>query len=327
MNYKRFKKAFHNWVGEHEHTLLEGWNPTFYDAGSVGQTDEEKKIILDCNIDYYKDEGEALRADFFMIMRGGALARFRLLDLRDRFNDGGWGEIFQQIKGNIDKINEVQSEIGDLPNADDFETIKNRLIVRLLNYEKNKLALKKAVYKRIGDMALVLYYRIKEEQNNLMSAKVYADTLEHWNMSLEEVWEFALDRAKQLYPPRLCESLQMMNTGYAKAYFMPEDAPNLKLPYPERIYTLTTDPPVNGATAIFYKGVKERIAELLGGSFYAAFTSWGEVAIHKADIWDADGIRNNVKENNKQWAEEAVSDMVYYYDTETGEFGPVAEGK
>ena len=37
--------------------------------------------------------------------------------------------------------------------------------------------------------------------------------------------------------------------------------------------TITTTSQMNGAIAMFYPGVKERLAELFGGDYYVAFTS------------------------------------------------------
>ena len=44
-----------------------------------------------------------------------------------------------------------------MKNITDYEFIRNRLIVRPINFTDNKYELKDCVYKKIGDIALVLY--------------------------------------------------------------------------------------------------------------------------------------------------------------------------
>ena len=54
----------------------------------------------------------------------------------------------------------------------DYETAKDSLFIRLLNYDDNSEELKDAIYKRIGDIAQVLYMKVSERDGNVMSTKI-----------------------------------------------------------------------------------------------------------------------------------------------------------
>ena len=65
----------------------------------------------------------------------------------------------------------VEKEIRKLKNAgffektqnlNNYEKVKNDLFIRLLNRKKHKKELSKAVYRVIGDIALVLYMQVGE---------------------------------------------------------------------------------------------------------------------------------------------------------------------
>ena len=60
--------------------------------------------------------------------------------------------------------------------------------------------------------------------------------------------------------------------------------------------TVTTTKQVNGAIAMFYPGVMERIAEMAGGSYYVVFTSIHEAKIHCAGSVDPGMILNTLLE-------------------------------
>ena len=51
-----------------------------------------------------------------------------------------------------------------MKNITDYEFIRNRLIVRPINFTDNKYELKDCVYKKIGDIALVLYVLLYDDE-------------------------------------------------------------------------------------------------------------------------------------------------------------------
>ena len=93
---------------------------------------------------------------------------------------------------------------------------------------------------------------------------------------------------------------------------------------PERAPLLTTTRKLNGAIAMFYPGVKERLARLSGGSYYVAFTSVNEACIHPAGTILPIRILRSLKHLNRTCGEaERLSQKVFFYNAENGSFKTV----
>lgn len=104
---------------------------------------------------------------------------------------------------------------------------------------------------------------------------------------------------------------------YQKGAFMSASDPGNYQMAPFDFPTLTTTRQVNGAAAFFYPGVQERIAEIVGGDFYIAFTSICESRIHpvRSGISPRD-ILQRLKTINKVFPETVLSNKVFLYHKE-----------
>ena len=85
--------------------------------------------------------------------------------------------------------------------------------------------------------------------------------------------------------------------------------------------TVTTTKQQNGAIAMFYPGVQEKIAHVCGGSYYVVFTSIHDARIHVKGAMSARQILQSLKDVNKKFnkPEEILSRKVFYYDSEKKE--------
>ena len=80
-------------------------------------------------------------------------------------------------------------------------------------------------------------------------------------------------------------------------------------------YRLTTSKSINGAIAIFYPGVKERLGELFG-DYYVGFTSIHEAVIHPVARQSPLCMKESIREINAAFPrEEMLTNRVYRYNT------------
>lgn len=204
--------------------------------------------------------------------------------------------------------------IGILNEMEDYEKLKERLIIRAVSFHSNEEQLKSAVYRRFGDIALVVYLMIRETEYDFLSAKVQKQVVEKWGKKEKEVFDSAMINTHVLYPPRIYDWLHGNGRfGYRDGVFMSPLEP-VTLEKGPQGNCLTNVKQLNGATALFYPGVAKRISVLLGEDFYAVFTSIHEVMIHGASTVEPSVIRASlasVNANNQK--EEILSDKVYYY--------------
>ena len=85
---------------------------------------------------------------------------------------------------------------------------------------------------------------------------------------------------------------------------------------------------INGAIAVFYPGVAEKIAQDLGGDFYIAFTSIHEAQIHGVGMVSPEIVEYSLQETNRECTrpEEVLSNHVYRYNQEKKTFSMLIDG-
>ena len=164
-------------------------------------------------------------------------------------------------------------------------------------------------------------YNIQNKEQGLGTSKVNKGIFEKWNKTIDEVWEAALTNTYVLAPPRMYMSpFDRIAPAYEKGAFMALGS-KMKSFGKTSVPSVTTIKQVNGAIAMFYPGVKEKIASMAGGSYYVAFTSIHEAEIHCANTIPPRSILRNLKSVDKAFGpEETLSKKVYFYDAEKGTF-------
>lgn len=322
MTYEEFKDELWEQIIKKSEWGLSEANVRFYNDGFSAPDDEkEQNFIRDTNIRYHKTESDVLIGDFMTINIKDQKAdikhqcRFDLQAVYGDFVKKGWEFVWDIVKENIDWGNQI-FETGVLSLISDYQAVKDKLIIRPINYTDHKYDLKEAVYKQIGDIALVLYLVMYEsKEQGLGTTKIHKETFGEWGKSFDEVWEAALTNTYVLAPPRMyLTTFECIDPPYERGAFM---ALGSKMKSFGKLQSpaITTVKQVNGAIAMFYPGVKEKIASMAGGSFYVAFTSIHEAKIHCDKTIAPRNILNNIKRVNKAFdPEEILTRKVYYYD-------------
>ena len=79
---------------------------------------------------------------------------------------------------------------------------------------------------------------------------------------------------------------------------------------------VTTTRQINGAIAMFYPGVQERLAELVGGEYYVAFTATDSAMIHRVGSVSPRELLLRLKHVRSVMPEDFLSKYVYKYNSE-----------
>ena len=206
--------------------------------------------------------------------------------------------------------------------AADYEAVKNRLFIRPLSWQRNQKELEGIVYDRIGDIALVLYQRLGEQEGTLISVKIRKEMLEAWQLDKRSVMEKAMKNTCRQAPPRFYLWKRLMDDpdDYEGEAFI-EPYASWQLNRDAFGNCLSTTSRVNGAVAVFYPEVAEKIADILDSGFYMAFTSIHEVMIHSDQSSEPEELRKILRDTIKKATppEEVLSYRIYHYDRDTGE--------
>lgn len=244
---------------------------------------------------------------------------------RDAYEKYKKGAAIEEIVGGMVRALGQIGEAGYLKRimeAADYEKAKDKLFIRLINIEKNKKDLNHAVYKSIGDIALVLYLKVEETKERLASIKMREEFLKGWELDMDQVFADALLNTYYQSPPRLYRWEKLIyDPEYDGENFMDLMA-ECEVKKDAMGNCLSTTKRTNGAVAIFLPGVAQRLAYLLGGSFYMVFTSIHEVMIHidtMVDPKDLEHVLSHTIEEATPW-EDILTYKIYHYNKDTEQF-------
>lgn len=307
---------------------------TSYYKGAEPQTEAEKELFKAINKKYCNDtESENLLITMFVYSITPEQPKnsvfLKVDSLKKLYNEGGESAVIKTVLDNIKYALFINDQAESTANSlDTYEGIKDRLIIRPLNYDINENKLENTLYKRVDDIALTVYAIVIDDRENgiLNTIKIPLNIIETWEgVTPEEVYTNALDNTAKYYNPRLYTNIfDIENTQFKDCALM-ENGYTVKELTPDRIALLTTDRKTNGAIAAFLPGTLERISKLYGNSdFYVAFTSIHEAMTHKKGSISPENIKRNVTETNRIFGnDDTLSNKVWLYSAETKELTAV----
>lgn len=294
---------------------------THYKRGYI-PTEDEMHMIRELNHKYVNKENssELLVESLVVEIHEKSYITLNLESLYEK--NPTVDEIKEMIKDRVDIFSKVYDRANSvLDNIEDFDYIKDKLVVRLLPYKENKEKLEGVVYEKFYDIAIVLYIAISHEDGMLNTAKVKESFLEKWHKRPTELFPIAFQNVMRDQHPVIGDLTSVVVDKLESVF----------LATPESLTSyvgaalLTTSQKTNGAVAIFIPGVAEKLVELFGDSFYVVFTSIHEAMIHE----NGDSVERMYKAldstNSTFGAEDYLSSTVYFYDKDKKGFFPVSK--
>ncbi len=192
----------------------------------------------------------------------------------------------------------------------DVEDIKDNAVIKLVNYERNKDKLEECPYIPYLDLAISFRFLVKLDDCGVASALITNKDLHRMEMTKEELYQLAMDNTRRLFP----EKLRCMD----------EFIPNMEQLCPNKedrnkLYVLTNEAGVNGATSMLYDGVIRNFAKEVNKSVFIMPSSIHEIILICCDEMEKDRLKALVKEVNKFIVSELeyLSDNVYVYDLDS----------
>ena len=195
------------------------------------------------------------------------------------------------------------------PEHYDYDSVKDRIVYRLVGYEKNKEKLELQPHERFLKWAK-LYYFVQDEKGIVVSNSL----LDVWGVSIEEINKVAEINTPRLLPARfeaISETLTALNL---KRQFPREYEQSILL------YVLTNNQRQYGAAAICYPGILKDIAAELGADLLIIPGSEHENLIMKysceEDLCFA-VMANRLVNMLRQTRETVTAENVYIYRRES----------
>ena len=202
----------------------------------------------------------------------------------------------------------------------DFSKAKQRIVMKLVNKKRNAKLLKSVPHIPYMDLAIVFVCSVTEFLNEYATILIHHNHLKLWNISLEELYDIALDNSPKLLPYRL-DSIKSILPAGAEIY----------IPWIDKLemYVLSNKLKIHGATSITYPGLLEDISNQLNSDLIIIPSSIHEVLIiPETYINEREELPPNyeamISEVNETQLtdDEILGDCVYHYrrDTNTLEF-------
>lgn len=195
-----------------------------------------------------------------------------------------------------------------------FNTIKDKIVYKVVNYRSNEKLLEQVPHKRILDLAVVFYCLLDNEYGRSATALIYNNNLKNWNVTIDDVYKAALKNT----PDLLHSKISSMTALFEKCGVNVDgEEVDLKDYVPSDMYVLTNESKLNGAACILYENVLYDFAQKLGADLYILPSSVHEVILlPKLSMFEKDELVNMVKEVNTEGvaADEVLSDHVYEYN-------------
>lgn len=187
------------------------------------------------------------------------------------------------------------------------EGLESSVFLKVVSYEKNKAMLDKCPYIRLHDLAICFRYMVHIDEGGVASAILSNSDLEKWDITMEELYDMALPNTRKLFPP----IIKSMDDVIPDLERLVEDDSEIK-----KIYILTNEAGVNGATCILFTDVIREFAESHGSSVCIIPSSIHELVLLCAKKEEKAHLGDLVKQINKYIVTEVeyLSDNVFFYD-------------
>lgn len=202
-------------------------------------------------------------------------------------------------------------------NLSRFEYIKDRVIYRLVNYEKNKEILEDCPFIQLYDLAVTFRWLAHSDDVGISTSLITKQELDIWEISVHELLLAAQHNTRRIFPPRIMDLNALLLQ-------MGKDLSEFEVLIP--MYVMTNEQQINGATVLLYDNVIQQFAQQMNTSFYILPSSIHEVILVPAEEFDdPSGLVELVHMANHSIVElgDILSDSVYYYDLLEDRLSPV----
>ena len=219
-------------------------------------------------------------------------------------------------------------EENDIEIADvyDFKSVKSDIVLRLVNYEKNREMLKTCPHKKFLDLAVTFRYIANRDQLGIASSLISNEEFEHWGIDIEALYQIALFNTMREFPWHM-DSLAKVIVDCIRRR-MPEEATReleeelTALEQTENgvnMFVLSNDSGINGASSILYDSVISNFAKVQECNIFILPSSVHEVMlVPETAETGPEFLEGLVREANQSAVGliDLLSDHIYYYDKE-----------
>lgn len=187
-----------------------------------------------------------------------------------------------------------------------YEAVQSQIVMRLVNYEKNKEILEECPYIPFFDLAITFRWLAHWDEIGISTALITNAEMQRWEISLEQLYADAMANTQRIFPADICGLKDLL-----------QDQDDLIFNQQIELFVLTNSQGVNGATSILYQDLLKEFAAERQTNLYLLPSSIHEILIcpEQEDV-SVNMLLSLVREANHVVVTmgEVLSDNIYYYD-------------
>lgn len=213
--------------------------------------------------------------------------------------------------------------ITDIREFLSYGQVKDRIVYRLINTERNKELLADVPHMEFMDLSIIFKCRISQNETNMASLLVHNAHAKLWGVSVETLYQDAKENTQKLEGYRIKDMAGVMHDMMSR---IPEEfacdsniADSLG---GISLYVLTNKSGMEGSSCMLYSDVLRDFSDAVGSSFYIIPSSIHELLI--LPVWDVENgreISDMIREVNDTQVQqdEILSYSLYCYNMEDGQ--------
>lgn len=221
----------------------------------------------------------------------------------------------------------------NIPSSQDLtniEEIKDKIILRLVNYERNRERLAECPHMKFLDLVVTYHYITEIAPGEFVSALITYDEMESWEMTQEEMHELAVKNTERIFPANVKSLAKVVADAYMEKI---PDGCDLKEEFEAYIQyleekpkydmrILSNDRGINGANCILYKDQLSKLAKELDANLFVLPSSVHElILVAEDEDIEPEFLKELVRDANLSAVGliDLLSDNIYYYDRDKDE--------
>ena len=264
--------------------------------------------------DVMKNNGEVLRGITLMQDDSNISPTIYLNPYYDAYENGDTtlGTVIDEVIDTYER-NKINRSI-DMKFFLNYETVRSRIIFKLINTEKNRELLRDVPYIPFHDLSIVFQCLVSEERFGNASILIHNVHLQLWKVNARELYECALENTPLLQGYELADMNTVLEEMKALGGIDDEEIEDMQQEVP--MYVLSNKSRINGASCILYKDILKDFAMVVDKDLYVLPSSIHEVILLPSDgTQESVQLKEMVREINQSQVEkeEVLSDSVYYY--------------
>lgn len=198
-----------------------------------------------------------------------------------------------------------------------WSTVRDNVVMKVINYNYNQELLKSVPHDRFLDLAVVYYCILDIKEDHEVTVLIQNHHMDLWKINKDELKSVAWNNYQRFYEISVQE-LDEVIIEMTGMLFGEMERGSRKMP--PMLYVVTNQRQINGATAILFPEKIKELAEYLQTDLYIFPSSIHELILCPKTVNMVEKLKEMVHDINVTTVQrvEVLSDEVYLYSRNTG---------